>query len=273
MHMTTAHKIPHFGFGTWNHPEEETYAIVLDALEIGYRHIDTAEMYGNERAVGRAIRGSGLKRDEIFLTTKVAPENFAPGQIIKQARASLDKLGVDKVDLYLLHWPSPQDKYDANDYVTQLSGVHDAGLARQIGVSNFTKKYLDVALRILGASHIATNQVECHVLMQNRPIADYTHKHNIPITAYCPLARGHLSESAGLVAIAKKHGVSPEQVGLAFLLAEGHIVIPSSSKRERVLSNWDAQKLKLSSDDVAAIRKLDENRRLVNGSWCPVWDT
>ena len=271
--MTTLHNIPRFGFGTWNHPEDETYRIVLDALQIGYHHIDTAEMYGNERAVGRAIKDSGVKRDEIFLTTKVAPENFAPGQIIKHARASLDRLSVDKVDLYLLHWPSPQDKYDANEYITQLAGVLDAGLATRIGVSNFTKKYLDVALRILGASRIATNQVECHVLMQNRPIVDYTQSHGIPITAYCPLARGHLSESAGLVAIAKKHGVSPEQVGLAFLLAEGHIVIPSSSKRQRVQSNWDAQKVTLSADEVAAIRKLDQNRRLVDGSWCPVWDT
>jgi 2,5-diketo-D-gluconate reductase B len=265
-------QIPRFGFGTWNHPEEETYKIVLSALEIGYRHIDTAEMYGNERAVGRAIKESGLKRDELFITTKVAPENFAPGHIMSHARASLEKLGVEKVDLYLLHWPSPQDRYDANDYVAQLGGVQDAGHATQIGVSNFTKKYLDVALRILGAKRIATNQVECHVLMQNRPIVDYSHSHGIINTGYCPLARGHLSESAGLVAIAKKHGATPEQVGLAFLLAEGHIVIPSSSKRERIQSNWDAQKIKLSADEVAAIRRLDENRRLVNGSWCPVWD-
>ena len=271
--MPEKNNMPRFGFGTWNHPDDETYRIVLDALEVGYRHIDTAEMYGNEQAVGRAIKNSGIKRDEIFLTTKVAPENYAPGQIIKQARASLDKLGVDKVDLYLLHWPSPQDKYVADDYVTQLGTVQDAGLTTQIGVSNFTKKYLDVALRILGAGRIAANQVECHALMQNRPIVDYTKSHGIAITAYCPLARGHLSESAGLVAIAQKHGITPEQVGLAFLLAEGHVVIPSSSKRERIQANWDAQKVKLSTDEVAAIRKLDVNRRLVNGAWCPVWDT
>jgi 2,5-diketo-D-gluconate reductase B len=264
--------IPQFGFGTWNHPEDETYKIVRAALDVGYRHIDTAEMYGNERAVGRAIKDSGISRDDIFITTKVAPENFGPGQIIKHARTSMDKLGIDKADLYLLHWPSPQDKYDADDYVTQLGGVQDAGLATAIGVSNFTKKYLDVALRILGPERIATNQVECHVLMQNRPIVDYTKSKGISITAYCPLARGHLSESAGLVSIAKKLGTSPEAVGLAFLLAEGHIAIPSSSKRERIQSNWDAQKLKLSSEQIAAIRALDQNRRLVNGSWCPVWD-
>jgi 2,5-diketo-D-gluconate reductase B len=264
--------IPRFGFGTYKHSDDETYGIVLEALEIGYRHIDTAQMYGNEHAVGRAIKDSGLKRDEIFITTKAGPDSFAPGQIIKQARISMDKLGVEKVDLYLLHWPSPQDRYDSNDYVAQLGGVQDAGLATQIGVSNFTKKYLDVALRILGAGRVATNQVECHVLLQNRPIVDYTKSHGIPITAYCPLARGQLSESVGVVAIAKTHGATPEQVGLAFLLAEGHIVIPSSSKRERIQSNWDAQKLNLSKNEVAAIRKLDENRRLVDGSWCPKWD-
>ena len=264
--------IRQFGFGTWNHPEDVTYRIVSNALEIGYRHIDTAEMYGNEQAVGRAIKDSGLKRGEIFITTKVAPENFAPGQIVPHAKASMDKLGIEKADLYLLHWPSPQDRFNADDYVTQLGDVQDKGLATQIGVSNFTKKYLDVALRILGAKRIATNQVECHVLMQNRLIVDYTKAQGISITAYCPLARGHLSESAGLVAIAKKLGASPEQVGLAFLLAEGHIVIPSSSKRARIQSNWDAQKVKLSPEDISAIRKLDQNHRLVNGAWCPVWD-
>lgn len=264
--------IRQFGFGTWNHPEDVTYRIVSNALEIGYRHIDTAEMYGNEQAVGRAIKDSGLKRGEIFITTKVAPENFAPGQIVPHAKASMDKLGIEKADLYLLHWPSPQDRFNADDYVTQLGDVQDKGLATQIGVSNFTKKYLDVALRILGAKRIANNQVECHVLMQNRMIVDYTKAQGISTTAYCPLARGHLSESAGLVAIAKKLGASPEQVGLAFLLAEGHIVIPSSSKRARIQSNWDAQKVKLSPEDISAIRKLDQNHRLVNGAWCPVWD-
>ena len=267
------HLIPQFGFGTWNHPEDETYRIVREALEIGYRHIDTAEMYGNESAVGRAIKDSSLKRDEIFITTKVAPENFAPGHILPQAKASLEKLGIEKVNLYLLHWPSPQDRFDPNDYVTQLGQVHDAGLAQQIGVSNFTKKYLDIALRILGADRIATNQVECHVLMQNRPIVDYTKSKGISVTAYCPLARGHLSESAELVAMAQKHGATPEQIGLAFLMAESYVVIPSSSKRERIQSNWDAQKVKLSAEDISTIRKLDANRRLVNGAWCPVWDT
>ncbi len=269
---TQGMSMPKLGLGTWRMKGPECTEAVQRALSIGYRHIDTAEMYGNERAVGRAIKESGVSRDDIFITTKVAPENFGPGQIIKHARSSMDKLGIEKADLYLLHWPSPQDKYDADDYVTQLGGVQDAGLTTSIGVSNFTRKYLDVALRILGPERITTNQVECHVLMQNRPIVDYTKSKGISITAYCPLARGHLSESAGLVAIAKSLGASPEQVGLAFLMAEGHGVIPSSSKPERIKNNWDAQKVKLTPEHVATFRKLDENRRLVNGSWCPVWD-
>lgn len=265
--------IPTFGFGTWNHPEDETYRIVAQALEIGYRHIDTAEMYGNERAVGRAIKESGLKRDEIFITTKVPPEAFGKGQIVPHAKASMEKLGIDQSDLYLLHWPSPGDQYPAEDYIAQLGDVLDKGLTRQIGVSNFTKKYMAIAFKVLGNRAIATNQVECHVLMQNRPIVDYCKSKNIPITAYCPLARGQLSNHAGLKALGAKHDATPEQVGLAFLMAEGHIVIPSSSKRERIQSNWDAQKLKLSADEIAQIRKMDEGKRLVDGAWCPKWDT
>jgi 2,5-diketo-D-gluconate reductase B len=139
-------------------------------------------------------------------------------------------------------------------------------------VSNFTKKYMDIAFKVLGDKVITTNQVECHVLMQNRPIIDYCAAKEIPVTAYCPLARGHLSNHPGLKQLAAKYDATPEQVGLAFLLAEGLIVIPSSSKRERIASNWAAQKLKLTAEDIALIRTMDEGKRLVNGSWCPTWD-
>ncbi len=270
--MTQNTLIPRIGFGTYRHLGDVAYRSVSDALEIGYRHIDTAEMYDNEREVGKAIANSKVKRNEIWLTTKVQPDHLAPGQVLPHVKASLEKLGVDKVDLLLIHWPSVGDKYVADDYLTQLGQVLDSGLTTHIGVSNFTKKYIDAALRVLGNRPIITNQVECHVLMQNRPIVDYCQAKNIPITAYCPVARGLLSESAELVAIAKKHNATPEQVGLAFLLAEGHIVIPSSTNRGRIQSNWDAQKIKLSAEEVLAIRKLDQNRRLVDGAWCPAWD-
>jgi 2,5-diketo-D-gluconate reductase B len=208
----------------------------------------------------------------VFITTKVAPEHFGPGQIMPHVKASLEKLRVDKVDLLLLHWPSIKDAYDVNDYVAQFAAVYDAGLATHIGVSNFTRKYLDAAMRVLGSRPIATNQVECHVLLQNHVIVDYAKARGIAITAYCPLARGELSKHEGLKKIAATHGATTEQIGLAFLLAEGYIVIPSSSKRERIQSNWDAQKITLSQAEMAAIRAMDEGRRLVNGAWCPVWD-
>jgi 2,5-diketo-D-gluconate reductase B len=269
--MTTP--IPAIGFGTWNRDGDECYRTVQDALEIGYRHIDTAEGYNNEEHVARAIAKSGVPRKDVFITTKVAPEHFGPGQIMPHVKVSLGKLRVDTVDLLLLHWPSIKDQYDVNDYVAQFAAVYDAGLATHIGVSNFTKKYLDAAIHILGGRPISTNQVECHVLLQNRAIVDYTRSKGISTTAYSPLARGALTNHVGLKDIAAKHGASPEQVGLAFLLAEGHIVIPSSSDKARIRSNFEAQKLKLAADEIATIRNMDEGRRLVNGAWCPVWDT
>ena len=265
--------IPQLGFGTWNHAGEEAYDITRWALEIGYRHIDTAEGYKNEEYVGRAIAESGMPRADIFITTKVAPENYAPGKIMGHVKTSLEKLRVDKVDLLLLHWPSIKDQYDVNDYVQQFAEVYDAGLTKHIGVSNFTKKYIDAAIGILGKRPISTNQCEIHVLNQNHIIVDYCKAKSIPMTAYSPLARGALTHNPALMAIGKKHKASANQVALAFLLAEGYVVIPSSSSKARIKENFGSKDVVLTASDITAIRKLDEGRRLVNGGWCPVWDT
>lgn len=265
--------VPQMGFGTWTHVGDKARQIVSWALETGYRHIDTAEAYGNEEFVGQAIAESGIKRDEIFLTTKVAPTSYAPGKIMEHVKTSLEKLRVEKVDLLLLHWPSPKDQYDMNDYIKQFAEVYDAGLTKHIGVSNFTKKYLDAAIRILGDRPISTNQCEIHVLNQNHIIVDYCKSKNIPMTAYSPLARGALTDNPTLMAIGKKHNCAANQVALAFLLAEGYVVIPSSSSKVRMKANFDAKDVVLSADDIGAIRELDEGRRLVDGSWAPVWDT
>ena len=268
-----AFPIPQIGYGTWNRDWDQGFRGVMDALEVGYRHIDTAEGYGNEDYVGRAIAASGVARSDIFLTTKVAPEHLGPNQVLPHAKASLERLGVDQVDLLLIHWPSIKDQFDIHDYMQQLAEVQDAGLTRHIGVSNFTRKHLDAALGVLGTRPLLTNQVEIHVLMQNRIIVDHTLAKGISTTAYSPLARGAVSEIPTLKAIGDKHDASAEQVALAFLLAEGHIIIPSSGTRSRIQSNFDAGKVMLSAEDVATIRKLDENRRLVDGAWCPVWDS
>ena len=265
--------IPQLGFGTWNHDGVEAYNITRWALETGYRHIDTAEGYNNEEHVGRAISESGVARKDIFITTKIAPESYAPGKIMGHVKTSLEKLRVDQVDLLLLHWPSIKDQYDVNDYVQQFAEVYDAGLTKHIGVSNFTKKYLDAALRILGKRPITTNQCEIHVLHQNHIIVDYCKSKYIPMTAYSPLARGALTDNSALVAIGKKHNASANQVALAFLMHEGYVVIPSSSNKNRIKENFDSKDVALTSEDMIAIRKLDQNRRLVDGTWCPVWDT
>ena len=264
--------IPQLGFGTWNHDGEEAYNITRWALEIGYRHIDTAEGYKNEEQVGRAIAESGVPRKDVFITTKIAPESYAPGKIMGHVKTSLEKLRVEQVDLLLLHWPSIKDQYDVNDYVQQFAEVYDAGLTKHIGVSNFTKKYLDAAIRILGKRPISTNQCEIHVLNQNHIIVDYCKSKGIPMTAYSPLARGALTNDTALVAIGKRHSCMANQVALAFLLAEGYVVIPSSGNKARIKANFDSKDVVLTADDIVAIRKLDEGRRLVNGAWCPVWD-
>jgi 2,5-diketo-D-gluconate reductase B len=252
--------IPQMGFGTWKRSGEDGYREVLTALEVGYRHIDTAEAYDNEEDVGRALAEFGLARTDVFVTTKVAPENLGPGQVRPHVLASLKKLRLDKVDLLLVHWPSINDRYDIHDYMSQFAAVQNEGLAAHI------------ALEVFGSRSIVTNQVEIHPLFQNRNIVDHCHALDIPLTAYSPLARGAVNDNVTLQTVAKRHGATCGQVALAFLMAEGHIVIPTSSNRSRMAENLSATNLILSEQDIAAIRAITENRRLVNGSWAPKWD-
>ncbi len=264
--------IPQMGYGSWNRPGDECYNGVRMALEAGYRHIDTAEGYNNEEYVGKAIAESGVSRGDIFITTKVAPEHLGPGQVLPHVMKSLEKLRVAQVDLLLVHWPAIKDVYDINDYMTQFADMLDQGLTRHIGVSNFTKRHLDAAIGVLGHRPITTNQVEIHPLMQNRVIVDYTHAKNISTTAYSPLARGAVNTNGTLLAIAKQYDASAGQIALAFLMAEGHVVIPSSGSKQRIAENFAAQHIQLSEADILAIRAIDSGHRLVNGNWCPVWD-
>lgn len=207
--LTAVGPLPRIGYGTWNRDGQEAYEGVLRALEVGYRHVDTAEGYHNEEFVGRALTDSGVPRDEIFLTTKVAPENLGPGQVMPHARASLDRLGTDRVDLLLIHWPSIRDEFDIADYMGQLAEVQDGGLTRHIGVSNFTKRHIDRAVEVLGDRPIATNQCEIHVLMQNHPIVKHCAARGIPMTAYkSPGSRtgGRQRDAAGGRGTAQRHG-------------------------------------------------------------------
>lgn len=264
--------IPQIGFGTWNRHGDEARNGVLCALETGYRHIDTAEGYDNEEYVGQAIAESGIARRHIFLTTKVAPESFGPGCIRPAVERSLDKLRTDQVDLLLLHYPSINDEYAIEDYIGQFAEVYDAGLARHIGVSNFTVDHIDRARTLLADRKLVTNQVELHPFLRNAPIVEHCRALGIPVTAYSPLARGAVVEDELLQRIAHEKGATPAQIALAFLMAEGHIVIPSSASPERIVSNFAAREIRLTDAEVVAVRSLDEDRRLVDGPWCPVWD-
>ncbi|NEJ24914.1 aldo/keto reductase [Rhizobium leguminosarum] len=264
--------IPQMGYGTWNRSADEAHQGVIWALEAGCRHIDTAQGYGNEQDIARGIKDAGVARNEIFITTKVKPDNYGPGAVMPSVRESLEKLRVDQVDLLLLHWPSPHDKYPLADYLGQFAKVFDAGLARKIGVSNFTKALIDESIRLLGSRTITTNQVECHVYMQNRPIIDYCQKLGIAVTAYSPLARGAVVGDAVLEEIGNARGATSDQIALAFLIAKGHVVIPSSSKRGRIMQNFEARKIMLTPAEIKRIEGLEKGMRLVNGDWCPVWD-
>ncbi len=263
---------PKIGYGTWNRPGDAAYRGVVAALEAGYRHIDGAEGYDNEAEVGRAIADVGLQRADLWVTTKVAPESFGPGHIRPHVEASLDKLGVGPVDLLLLHYPSIKDEYEIEDYMAQFAAVYDAGLARNIGVSNFTIRYIDRAGALLGDRPILTNQVELHPFLHNSPIVDHCRAKGIAMTAYSPLARGAVADDPALQAIGAELGATAGQIALAWLLAKGYWVIPSSGNPERIAENLAAGDITLGPEHIGQIDALDRGMRLVNGPWCPEWD-
>jgi len=270
--MKTVNDIPIMGYGTWNRTAQETYDGVLNAFKIGYRHIDTAQGYDNEEDVGRAIKDSGLKREDIFLTTKVKPENLGPNVVLPTVKRSLDKLQTQQVDLLLLHYPSINDEYEMKDYMAQFIEVFEMGLCKRIGVSNFNIKLLDNALSLLGNHMFSTNQVEIHPLMQNHPIVNHCKSLHIPMTAYSPLARGEVMDNPVLQQIAKSHNASIAQISLAFLMTQNHIVIPAARSFERIKENFESINIQLTQEQIALIKNIDQKKRLVDGPWCPKWD-
>ena len=269
MITTRGLRMPKLGLGTWQLRDEAAREAVERALSLGYRHIDTAEMYGNEAEVGAAIAGARLPRDDIHLTTKVWWQNLTPDGITKALEASLAKLQTDHVDLYLIHWPSPD--MDLQVALMTLVRLQEQGLTRAIGVSNFPVALLKQAVEI--GAPIAVNQVEYHVLLGQGAVLDYARAHDVAVTAYCPLAQGKLAEHPDLAVIAQKHGVTPAQVALKWLLDQpGVAAIPKAARRESQVANLEALKLELDDADRAAIAKLPKTQRMVNPGFAPAWD-
>ncbi|PZP98649.1 MAG: 2,5-didehydrogluconate reductase DkgB [Variovorax paradoxus] len=270
MNTTT---IPAFGLGTFRLKGQVVIDSVRNALDVGYRAIDTAQIYGNEAEVGQAIAESGVPRRELFVTTKVWTDHLAGDKLVPSLKESLRKLRTEQVDLTLIHWPSPGNAVPMAEYLGALAQAQDQGLTRGIGVSNFTVALLREATGILGAGRIATNQVELSPYLQNRSLAAFMREQGMHLTSYMTLAYGKVLGDPVLQAIAQAHGASTAQVALAWALQQGYAVIPSSTRRENLAANLKAQQLRLSEDDLARIATLDRGERQADpAGLAPAWD-
>lgn len=264
--------IPAIGLGTFRLQGQQVMDSVRNGLELGYRHIDTAQIYGNEADIGQAIADSGIARDELFVTTKIWTDNLGADKLIPSLKDSLQKLRTEQVDLTLIHWPSPQDALPVAEYMAALLEAKQQGLTAAIGISNFTIAHMKQAIAAVGGGNIATNQVEIHPFLQNRAVAAFARNHGIHLTAYMPLAYGKVMQDETIRRIADAHRATPAQVALAWLLQQGYAVIPSSTRRENLESNLAATALRLSEDEMAAIATLDSNERIANPDFAPEWD-
>jgi 2,5-diketo-D-gluconate reductase B len=265
--------IPSFGVGTFRLTGQAVIESVRNALELGYRAVDTAQIYGNEAEVGQAIAESGVDRSDLFVTTKIWTDNHAKDKLVPSLRESLKKLRTDYVDLTLIHWPAPDKGVELSEYMSALADAKAQGLTRQIGISNFNIALTRQAIAAVGKSEIATNQIELSPYLQSHKLTAFLQEQGITVTSYMTLAYGKVLKDAVLVQIADKHRATVAQVALAWALQLGYAVIPSSTRRENLASNLLARGLHLDADDMAKIAKLERNGREVNpAALAPVWD-
>jgi len=262
--LADGHEMPQLGFGVWQVENDEVGKPVRVALESGYRLIDTAEGYGNEAGVGEAIAGSGVARDDVVLTTKLNNPRHGYGEAIEACHESLERLGTDYLDLYLIHWPLPM--YD--DYVDTWKAfirLREEGKVRSIGVSNFLPEHIDRLIAETGTLPVI-NQIELHPEFQQREVRTYHADRGIHIEAYSPLGSGAVLDNPAIASIAEARGRSPAQVILRWHMQEGTIAIPKSVTPERIEANLDLFDFELDSDDMAAIEALDKGEAGRTGS-------
>jgi 2,5-diketo-D-gluconate reductase A len=252
-------RIPQLGLGVYKVVDDEARTVVATALELGYRHVDTASFYGNEVGVGQAILASDVPRDDVFVTTKVWNTEQGFDETLRAFDASLDRLGTDHVDLYLIHWPAPtQDRYV--DTWRALERIAEEGRARSIGVSNFQVHHLE---RLLGETSVVPviDQVEAHPWLQQHELREFCAARGIAVEAWSPLARGRVLDDAVIGRIAAKHGVEPAQAVIRWHLQQGLVVIPKTVNALRLRSNLDVFGFELDDDDLTAIAALDSGER------------
>jgi diketogulonate reductase-like aldo/keto reductase len=273
MEVIEAHgaRIPVIGFGTMTLKEDLCVEMVEAALHLGYRHLDTAQMYGNEREVGSGLRGSGLKREDVFLTTKVWFTRLAPGDFERSVDESLERLQLPWVDLLMIHWPNAQIPLAQS--IAALCKVKKAGLAKNIGVANFNIAMIDEATK-LADEPIAVLQIEAHPYLDQTKVIAAARRHRMAVVGYCPLARGKVPGDETLQRIGRAHGKSASQVALRFLEQERIIPIPRTSKRERLAENLGSLEFKLTDAEMVAIGKLKRpDSRIVSPPQAPKWDS
>lgn len=262
--------IPSLGFGTWQLTGPQCTDGVRMALDIGYRHIDTAQIYENESEVGLGLAESGVDRHAIFLTTKLWTSNYQTEAVHRSVDESLQKLRTDYVDLLLIHWPNPE--VELKETLAAMQELQANGKIKHIGVSNFPVALMRQAIEELGAT-ITCNQVEYHALLSQKPVLDYAHTHDMVITAYSPLARGTLNEHHVLQEIARKHGKSPNQIALRWLIEQKNVAaIPKASSEAHIRANFEIFDFHLDSEDLQAIGAINGNHRLINPDFAPQWD-
>lgn len=270
--MIEAHgaRIPALGFGTWNLRDKVCVRAVQQAIHLGYRHIDTAQIYENERQVGEGIHATGIRRSEIFVTTKIWTTHFAPNDLERSVKDSLVRLRMSEVDLALLHWPNPH--VPLAETLGALAHIRAQGMTRHIGVSNFTTALMAEAVAASPAP-LVCNQIEYHPFLDQTKVMEACRQHGMAVVAYSPLAQGKVKGHPVLAAIGAKHGCSEAQVALRWLIQQGVGAIPRSAKVERMSENLAIFNFTLSDEDMAQIFALRTKQgRITQYSGAPVWD-
>lgn len=263
--------IPVIGLGTFRSSGDACRRAVKTALDIGYRHLDTARMYENEEEVGKGMRDSGVPREQIFLTTKLQVGRLDPRGVRESCDNSLRALTTDYVDLLLIHWP--EETVPLADTLGAMASLKHEGKIRQLGVSNFTVEWLNKALAATDVP-IFCNQIEYHPYIDQGPPMKVCHDNGIAIVAYSPLARGKVLEDERLVEIGRKHGKSPAQVALRWLVRQTDVIaIPKGTSEAHIRENIDSFDFELDDDDMRAIGAFDRGQRLIDPDWAPNWDT
>jgi 2,5-diketo-D-gluconate reductase B len=263
-------RIPILGLGTWELRGRACARIVEQALRLGYRHVDTAQAYENEREVGDGLRASGVRRDDVFVTTKVWWTHFAPRELERSVKESLSRLRLSEIDLLLLHWPNAG--VPLGETMGALCRMRKTGLARHIGVSNFTVALIEQATR-LATEPLVTDQIEYHPYLDQSKVMAACRAHGMAVTAYSPIAQGRVARDDTIRRIAAAHGKTATQVALRWLVQRDIIVIPRTSKVERLSENMSIFDFALSDGEMAAVGALAQPRgRRINPTWAPRWD-